>query len=308
MAKNKLSNSGGVSSKVSKVFTPVTVMVYLAVLVLAGSAWAWWHYIYNSPDRVFWDMVGNNLQTSAVTQKSVQDDGQQKVEQITVLQTTPQQLVNSRTTMIQRTPVTRIVTENIGTPVLDYVRYTDIATSQKNTNGKTVDFSPILNKWGKATVADPRITNGQFYSQATLSAIPFGSLNGVDRDKLIKHVKANHTYTVLSSTTQKKEGRTVYNIKVRVDMVGYIKMLKEYADDVGLNQLKEVDATQYESQSPVTIEVQVDGWSHTLNSVSYNDGERVDTFSAYGTTTALQGEPKGAISVEELQYKLQSIQ
>lgn len=309
MAKNKLSKTGGMRKILTKVFTPIKVLIYVALVVIIASVWAWVHYVYNDPERVFWGMIDNSLQTTNFTQKSLQNNGQQRSEQIAIVQTSPLQMVNSKTTtIVAGPPAANVVTESIGTPTTDFVRYTNVSINQKSADGKTLDFSSVLNKWGKTEISDPNMTNGQLYSQSVLGAIPFGKLNAEQRHKMVKYMRDNRAYTVVSSTKEKHGLRTVYNFKVSVEMVAYITALKEFSGDIGLTQLKDYDVSQYQSQGPETIELQVDGLSRSLTRVSYKKGIRIDTYSAYGMIKSLQGPPKDTISIEELTYKLQTIQ
>lgn len=291
-----------------KVFTPLKSIIYIAVILFIAAGWMWWSKVYNGENHIFWDMVNNNLTTSSFTQTSVQDDGNQKVEQVTQTQLTPTRLSNSKTNISQIGA--SVTTESIGTPTVDYVRYTAISTSQKNSAGQPMDFSAIKNVWGKTTVQDAITTNGQLYTQSVMSVVPMGNLSKVERAALVSTMKRTSVYTPTLTKTTQNGLRKTYTFSVVVKASSYIAALQQFGKDYGLNQLDSIDPSQYESASDVTVTMEIDGWSHQLKQISYGDGARIENFSAFGSQKLLNTPPadKDTISVDELQYRLQAVQ
>lgn len=308
MAYTSESTKGG-GRLIKKLLRLQMITIYLAVAMLGFSTWSWWQYAYSSPNRVFWDMVDNSLSTNSFSKKVVQDDSQQGIVQLTQSQLAPKQLINSQTTIRQAGPPTaEVVTQSLGTPRDDYVRYTKVQTSQKSTTGKDLDFASLLNQWGKSQ-QQSEATSGQLYNETTLSVIPFGNLTAQQRQKMVKLMKDTNVYTYsLSRKDQKSAGRNSYTYKVDINPQAYIGMLKEYGRMVGLTQLEAVDASQYAQAQPVSVDLTVDGWSHQLTAISFGGGSRVEHITAYGALTKLEGEPSKTIPVEELQAKLQAVQ
>jgi hypothetical protein len=286
----------------------VKLIIIVAAMIVVASLWAWCHFIYNGEDSVFWGMIGNNLSTTAFTQKTTQDDGMQRVEQITEVQTSPKQLLNSTSTLTQGT--TKVVTQTVGTPTEDDVRYTNIQSDQKNAEGKPIDFSKVLNIWGNTPSADPSVTSGQNYGQSILAIFPFGSLTASQRNDLINRMKNNNVYSFSLSKAEHKGfmGRTTYTYDVKVKIYEYVTVIKQFAKDVGLNQLDSVSAESYKQSQPLDIVIKVDAWSRQLTQVSYNGGARVDDYLAFGSQKKLEQPPVKTVPVIELQQRLQSVQ
>lgn len=306
MTTYKTSGRVGVGKKISRFFTPVGLIIIAAVIVLITSVGTWWQYVYNSPDRIFWGMVDNSLQTTSFTRTATQGDGQQKIVQVTQTNTTPTQLSNSKSTITQ--PNALVVTESIGTPSADYVRYSDIKTTQKTADGKDIDFSKIKDIWGKSDAYGSNATNGQLFNESILSVIPFGNLNASQRRALVAEMKKSNVYVFVQKGSQRHGLRTTYDYTVQINPVPYIGVLKQFAKDMGLTQLDAVDPSQYQQTQVVTVDIKVDNVSHELTELSYNKGARVEKLSGYGNLHTLQQPPTKSISVQELQYRLQSIQ
>lgn len=296
------------SRVLSKIFTPVTLVLYLTAIVFIASGWLWWNKVYNNEDRVFWDMISNNLKTSSFTQVSITNDGYQRVEQKTQVQTVPKRIANSATKISQTGA--DVSTESIGTPTTDYVQYTSVVTSQTASNGSPLDFSGIQNIWGKTEIEYPNMTNGQLYTQSVMSVVPFGKLSSVERSNLMNAMKTNQAYSPKLTEITREGIRPVYTFTVKIKASAYVLALQQFGKYFGLNQLDELDASQYESASDVEVTMKIDGWSHQLREISYGEGSRLEKFSAFGSTKQLPVPPadQDTISINELQYRLQSIQ
>lgn len=282
-------------------------LVAAGVIVLATGG-AWLYVQHNDPDRLFWAMMNNNLSTQAVSRTALQDDGQQKVRQVTEAQTSPDALANGQTTIVQGGEQgATAITESIGTPTADYVRYTKVETSQKGADGAPLDFSGVLNVWGVSKSEDGT-TSGQLYNEAVLGLFPVGSLTASQRKALIGQMKDTNAYTFMLDKTERHGARVTYIYNVKINPVAFVSVLKQFASDMGLNQLKNVDPNQYSSTQPIDVQVSIDNLSRQMTRVSYSDGYRVETLSGYGSLKPLQQPPTKTISVDELQYRLQSVQ
>jgi hypothetical protein len=303
-------SQGGKGSAIRRVLTPVKIMILAALLIILASVWTWWHYVYNSQDNIFWGMVRNNLSTSSYTRNTVQDDGTQRLEQDTVTRTSEPYLLNSQSILTQSQPKTEVVTDYIGTPYEDYVRYANIETEQKSLSGGRLDVSSIEGKWGKSAAQGTRDTSGQMYSESILGVIPFGKLSPTQRESLLRKMQSAGVYTFELTKVERKNwwSRPVHNYDVQVNAEAYVAALKQFAADMGLTQLERLDPAQYKSAQPITINVKVDGWSHQLTQVNYSEGSRVENISGHGSRKQLQEPPTKTISIEELQSKLQSLQ
>jgi len=182
------------------------------------------------------------------------------------------------------------------------------ALLQQSASGKPLDFSHVVNVWGKSTPDGTNQTNGQSYNQQILGVIPFGDLPLAQRGALLKLMQS--TYSVDYSVTQKKliGGRPVYTYRVQVMPEPYIKMLKQFATDTGLTQLETIDPAQYASASPLPLEISVDVWSRQIKTISYGTSDRQVVFSQLGKVMPPVVLPSKTVSVDELESRLQSIQ
>jgi hypothetical protein len=289
---------------------PLTFIIYAAVIIFVGSAWAWWYHVQTNQDRLFWGMIQNSLRTPGFSRTIVQEDGQQKLEQVVEVRTAPLHLANSRSIITQGEPATtRVITESIGTPTTDYVRYSDIQTSQKGQTGNDLDFSNVKNVWGKAE-AEGGTTNGQLYNESVLGLIPFGNLTGAQQEALIKEMKDKNVYSAELASVQRSGllRRPTYSFNVQVNPAAYISALKSFAKSTGLTHLETVDPSQYQSTQPVTVVVSVDGWSRQLKEVSYGGGTRVEKFTGLNSIKPLQTPPQDTVPISELQARLQTVQ
>lgn len=310
MTKKTTKVQGGVQTKIVKsLFTTTKLTILLILLVLAGGVWSWWHYLYTPADKVFWGMMEANLATSSYSKRSIQDDGQQVTKQEIEVQTAPSHLVNTRTTITQKdNEKTEVVTENVGTPDADYIRYINIQTAQKGKSGKDLDFSQVLGIWGKTEQSEDA-TSGQVYNETVLGVLPIGNMQPATRRQMLSEMKQTSAYTYNLRQIEKSGTlkRPTYVYEVQINPVQYITILKSFAMKTGLHQFDDVDPQQYEQVNPVTVIMKVDVWSRQLQSVTYLNG-RQETFVAHNSKKQLQLAPSDAIPVQELQRKLQTIQ
>lgn len=293
----------------------ITWIVSVGVFVLSASLATWLYYAHTNANQVFWGMVQTNLSTESFTKTITSNDGGQVTTQVLAAQTSPRHITNGLITIEYPESGTKVVTENIGTPYVDYIRYKSIETDQKSTSGGELDFSKALNVWGKqepqSTVqSTSKETSAQQYSEAVFGIVPMGNVSAEKRGQIMASMKANGVYTV-SPAGIRYEGllrRPVLTMNVAVNTAGYIGVLKSYAAAVGLNHLESVDPSQFASDQPVTVQVDVDGWSYQLREIRYPDGSRVEQFGGFGVVKPLPTEPTDSIAIDELRTRLQSVQ
>lgn len=284
------------------------VLIVIGLLFLTVSIWAWFYFVRNDPENTFKAMLNNNFRTSSVTRRVTQESGGQKLDQVIRFQNQSQHVAQSMTTVTQATEEgeTVVVTETIGTPTHDYVRYVDIQTEQKSTSGKELAFEKVLNVWA---VSDPvsEESLGDLYGDSALGVFPFADLTADQRNQLLQIIEANNVYEVnYGSTKQSTEnGRTYYSYTVAVQPSSYIVMLKQFARDVGITQLENIDPKVYEGAQQLTFNVVVDVLSQRLVRISSVSGERQENFSGYGIHQEVTL-PVNVIPVQELQQRLQT--
>jgi hypothetical protein len=305
MKKKLEGKQGGLLSKARSVVTSTKFIVTLAALVVIGTFGAWQYHNMTNVDRVFWGMVDNSMQTTAYVRHTQQKSGGQSVDQIFETATAPQHKLFSDTVFTQTgVDSATAVTENIGTPTDDYVRYTSIETA------KNLDFSAILGVWGITEAQTPGQTTGQLYNQAVLGIIPTGNISAAQRREIIKvmHEKNAYSYSVVETKRSLPFGRPTYTLRVIVNPVGYITALKQFAGVIGLNHLEQINPEDYAQAAKLSFTVSVDGWTHQMTATDEGNGAKVEVITGRNLRKKLPDTPTQTIPVDELQQQLQSVQ
>ncbi len=312
MIRKRLAFKGGSSNVLARTITSTKFIVSIATVLLAAIFVAWQYHNVTNPDRLFWGSVNNSLQTMSYTRHSTIKQGQQSVDQVIATTAEPKQRVFGDTVFTQTgVDSATAKTENIGTPVYDYVRYTSIVTgAQGERDGKPLDFSSVLNIWGKTQPDDTSITQGQLYNQSVLGVFPTGNLTAAQRHSLVKHMKDNkaYSYKVVETRHSGLFRRPTYTFSVTVNPVPYITAIQEFAKETGLTHLDGINPSDYEQASQLFFSVSIDGWSHQVTQTAQSAGSKTEDISGRNLRKELPAPPKDAISVDELQAQLQSIE
>ena len=280
-------------------------------IVFIGAGWFWWKEVYTEPQNVFWGMIDNNLATRGITRLESQSSEGGVFSQTNQLILGPKTAVLGRTNLVQQSPSgeDKVVTENIGTPMADYIRYASIITSQKSTKGTDFDFSSITNTWAKQSTDSTNSSSGRFYQEAVLVVVPLANLQPAQRQHLTRMIRSSGAYKIdYSKATRKKEGgRAVIVFQIEVNLEKYTLVLQELVKALGLKEITSLNPEDYQGIPDVKLEVSVDVLSRGLRSITYTDNERVEKYGGYGLIKDVK-EPKTNVSFEELQTRLQSIQ
>lgn len=301
-------NSGN-TNKVVAFLTSVKFIVTVAACFAVAAFLGWQYHQTSNPDKLFWGMIDNNLQTSSFSRTSTQKSGGQSATQVVDVTTIPNQIVYSRTTFVQTGPdEAQAVTENIGTPKKDYVRYTSITTSQKNAEGKDYDFSKVLGVWGESIANSETETGGQLYNQSVLGVVPVGNLTLQQRKELVNLMKKENVYEYKVTKTERDYiGRPTYTLNVVLTPKAYVTVLKQYAKTVGLNQFEAINPDDYKKAAKQSFQVTIDGWSHQATSIVQGTG-KPETINGRNARKLSPAVPKQTIGIDELQSRLQSIE
>lgn len=292
--------------KVSSVKFIVSLAVVIAVAVFA----TWQYHNVTNTDKIFWGAVNNSLETSTFTKHSVTKSGGQSADQVVEVYLSPKQGIYSRTHYVQTgVDEAEATTENIGTPYADYVRYTNIRTSQKSTTGKEFDFSKIVNVWG-GSAPDKTQTNGQQFGQSLLAAIPTASLNAAQRKQLIAMLKEKkvYNYTVKKTAQEGSLSRPSYTYTVTLTPSAYVEVLKQFGDMVGITQLKDLNPADYKNANKSQFSITVDAWSHQITNMIEPGSSKNESITGQNARKTLPDAPTNAISIDELQSRLQSVE
>lgn len=279
----------------------------VAAIIFIVSGVMWWRQVYNNPRRVFETMLSNNLSTQGVTRSSKTVNQGAPIDKTEQISFVPQ--IASRTLVIvdqqgQEGESTKITSESIGTLNEDYSRYIKIETSQKNEQGKPLDYSKVVNIWGKS---DPAQGEAQNFSQAALGLIPFANLDAETRDKVLELLRVKKAYEVDYSKVEprKVDNKSALVFPVKVNTASYVEALKIIAKATGLGDTPGLDPAQYKEQAPIDIKIVVDKHSRHILEVDYGQNQK-EQYSAYGLSLPIEL-PGSSIPISELQQKVQEI-
>lgn len=289
----------------------LAIVVFLAgALILIGSCFLWFDKVHSNPNNVFWGMVDGSFKSYGRSTSTKQSDATQNVEQKqdTRLQLGAQNVAVGQTILLQnsgREDQVAVTSQSISTPSKNFVRYSEINVSQKLPDGSSPDFTAIENTWASEEVTE---LGGSSFGQAvfgSLGHIPLGNLNPQAREKIINYMKDNKVYEVQSYNKGYRNNRAVYTYEAKVNMVKYVTMLKMFDEATGLNELGDIEPTQFIDQPAIEVTLVVDILSRNLVEFSYKGSAESEKLGSYGATRYITL-PSQTISIQELQQKLQS--
>ncbi|CAN5665101.1 hypothetical protein BH23PAT1_BH23PAT1_4330 [soil metagenome] len=282
------------------------MLVFMGLLVLFAAATAKLLHQRSNPNLVFMNMLENNFRTVSVTRSSDQATGDQNVSQKTQLITGDLPTAKGRTVLLSTGEVTaRVVTENLGTPYADYVRYTDIDTNQTNAQGQQVDYSAVVGTWGVSEQEGQPGVTGELYNEMTLGLIPFANLDYESRAKVMDTIREHGVYNIVGDTQKvERQGRPAYQYRVSVEPAAYIELLITLGQEMGLAQLADLDSEAYREAQPLEFTLTADIVSQRLVTIAYEDG-RVERYGSYGVKSHIVP-PEDTIPIQELQMRIQS--
>lgn len=291
------------------------LLIAAGVILLVISGWFWWSKVFNSPANVFNGMLARSLSTTSVTRHVVQNGSGSGQEEVTQLNFGAQNFAHTETTVTQKDQTgqaSTVVTESIGTPKADYARYVSIKTAQKSSSGKPLDYSQVVSVWGKSDSSSASSTGG-YFNQAILGIIPFGNLEPRERHALLNEIRQNNVYVTDYSKVQTKKvnERKVYVYTVSVNPQAYVRMLQDYAKDIGQGTVAGLDASSYAGAKAVSLQLTVDTISRQLVSIGYpgqaQANSRTEQYTGYGGLYHIEL-PVKTVSFSELQSRVQSVQ
>jgi hypothetical protein len=284
----------------------VSVLVVLALALFVVSGVVAWNRLVMDPQRVMSGMLAKSLRTSSVTRIVVQQDQSSDVQQQVRLSFVPGSAAQTITTVKQPDQsgqTSTVVTESIGTPKTDYVRYKSIdAPSQKG------DFTNILGVWGKREASGQAGGSVSFLNDAAIGIVPLGDLKPADRQAILKILNDKHVFSGYESVKRTSEhGRPVFVYQTSVKLSDLIEALSAYSKATGIGDASQLDPKNYASAAPLRLEIKVDVLSRHLNSISYLDSGRMEYYSSFGMKNAVTV-PEKTISLDELQQRIQGLQ
>lgn len=286
----------------------------MGILILLASAWLWWAKIHMGPERVFWGMLEKSLSTRGVTVEILQDSAQNKVKQLIQMELGVTDRAHSISMLTQGN--TQVKTEIIGTREADYTRYLSIKTDQKNAAGEPLDIAKVVNVWSKSdgrAQSETQASGHQLFAQAVLGIglpigtlpVPIGEIAPQQRENMLKQIRNQAVYDISFKDVKKerKDGRLLYTYDAKIQTILYVRLMKDFAKNIGLHELDQVDPNSYQSAQPLQVKLTVDAGSRQLVGVDNGQKGLVQTYRGYGLPVR-SSLPKNPISSAELQQRL----
>lgn len=259
-------------------------------LLLIVSAFVWWTQVYQNPYNVYWGMLDSNLATTSDTAHLIDNSSGTKLDQYIGQQFGVNTMAYGTTTL--STATSTVKNESIGTLTTDYLRYTSIKTAQKTTSGKTFDFSKALNVWSKEPAPDVAASSSSstpFFAQTVFglgggNLLPIADLSIAQRQFLIGQLHQNDIFNTSFSNVQKStvNGQPVYVYAVTVNPVAYVTFEKQFASDIGLKTLDNIDPNNYTGQQALQVQVSVNIRTHHLAEISYGGTQHKEDYMSFG--------------------------
>jgi len=287
------------------------VWLYVAggLLLIAGVV-VWCCKINMNPERVFWKTIERGLASQGVTINTEQTGEGVVAKQTIQFSLGASSLTHSLTTLTQTG--TTVKNEMIGTPTTDYSRYLSVTTDQKKADGSPIDFSKVINVWAKGEEG-----TGQVFTQALFGGslpiggmgVPIGKVPPEARSGLMQQIRDDNVYDVTFGDVKKERvhGRLQYTYNVSVHPVGYVALMKRFAQEIGLHGLDQLDPKQYEGQAGFKLQVTVDARAQQIVRISAPGTGGSQTYSGYDIPVQVRP-PEKAISGGELQQLLSELQ
>jgi hypothetical protein len=265
---------------------------------------AWWQFIFADPNRVLSDMLDGNLRTSGVVKNIQQGDAQSSLDQSTYLSFTDGPKTQTVTTLEQTGASgekSRVITENIGTPEIDYIKYRTIDVPQSSGQG---DVSAAENVWASKSHDDEGGQQTSFLNEGLFGIVVYGNFNQQQANSLKDLIDEREVYQYSSVSKTFESGRPVYKYQMELLPYSLIGYMSEYAGLLGVDDRGQLDPENYKDAPAVKATFTVDVLSRQLTSIEYEDTGRVEQYNSFGLKRAVES-PSDTIPLEELQRRLQ---
>lgn len=282
------------------------ILTILGIILFIVFGIIWWQKIYKNPERTFWGMFDTSLATSGFTRHIKETSNGLSIDEYEQLELGSKNVAQSITTLNQTGA--QVSQNTISTLTTDYSRYTSINTDVKGSDGKLLNYSKVIDLWSKS--APPAIGRSNdptthLFGQAVLGTVPIANLSSIQRANLIKEIHSKHVYTADFSSVRKERqlGREVYVYNVRVQPLAYAALMQNFATDIGIGKVSELDPGNFQTTQPLSLQFTIDVLSRELVGINYTGSSHTEQYSGYGLQPAI-ALPIHTISSYNLQQRL----
>lgn len=289
---------------------PTILVILFALIVLVGGLWAWHRYVFMDAERTFWSTVDANLQTYGVTKNLTQEEANNKVDRFVQLQFGDPTVVRDVSVIEQDNngQETKVISEVLGTKDQNFIRYRQL--DAPSTNGAR-DFSEVVGRWAVEDVGDGSNVQSAALRDAIIGSVyglPFANVSPAERQELVNFMKDNEVYSADFNATSilNRDGKTYYQYAVTTNVSAYIAMIQKLDAMIGLNQLQQLQPSDYESEPDVEIVMVIDPKARQLVELTYKQVGQQERYSGYGARIVNEL-PEPELSRQELEGKIQSV-
>jgi hypothetical protein len=276
-------------------------------LVVISCGWLWWAKVRQDPNRVFWDMLSNNLSTSGVTHIVEQSGQGLSISQYTQMNFTQHPTAHALT--VFKSKGSTLTTEEISNPMSDYVRYRQITMTGVS---KKLNTGSVVGPWAQLqsgeTAGNDQLTSGLF-SQSLLDVLPIANLTATQRASLLHTMRSQNLfqYNVQDVKKQKVRGRETYLYAVSVRQDAYVRVMQQFEKMVGTTSYQAIKPSSLAKTKPVSVVIAVDARSHNLSQLYQVDSKRVQRYEGFGEghDTPL---PRATLTTQQLMQRLGALQ
>jgi hypothetical protein len=137
-----------------------------------------------------------------------------------------------------------------------------------------------------------------------LLPLPLGNLTSTERSQMLQQIRNGQIYTIDFSSVKKTtyQSRPAYTYAVSIQPVLYLQLIKNYAPNLDMHQLDQLNPNNYGGQSAVSATWTIDTQSKELVKADYGGG-RVQAYGGWGVPITTQV-PTHTISAKQLQSRL----
>ncbi len=280
-------------------------------LLLVTSLIIWWAVLSVAPERVFWGMVEQSLQTNGVTAEATEETAAGTLEQRVQFSLGALNMAQSHTTITQGG--NKVSTEVIGTKDTDYTRYVSVESERRDEQGQPLDFSNIIGVWATSEGSG---MSGQLLGQALLGLstpigampVPIANLGQDERQKLLDYIRDQDVYETdfSKAKTETVDGRKLITYDVKIQTIAYVALMKQFAQAAGLHELDALDPNSYQGAEPMELQFIVDARSKHLVRVIIPSTGFSQRFSGYDIPVTAEI-PTETVSTDEIQRRIDTL-
>jgi len=285
--------------------------VALASILLIVSSYLAYTRLYLTPERRFWNAINNNLALPSVV-RTVEQGGTGNKSIDTTRFTFGAQAVQDKVSSVSfknATAESNVTTETLSTPTTQYVRYKNIFSTEKKSDGTDYHFDSIKDIWAKqdeATDASGADNQRLSYLQPLITLAPFGNLTPEARQSIVAELKdGSYVIDFAHPAYQNNNGQKYVTYDVKVQTKKYVKALQDYFTAAGFGSFPPLDPSGYADSSTVSAKFTIELKTNAIVGIQYNDQKEL--YSDFGVTKPVLI-PTSTIPLNELQGRLQAVQ